>query len=264
MKFLACFLLIASMTADAQSYVDSISDKKIDGLLDKIRAGQASADDRNLLQQIALLVQNKAQEMDVHHVAYKKTLPVADKAIVLFDALNDTLNVANNRKFKAYLLGRAGKFPQAKQETATAIHLYQLKKMHAEVAASQFDLSRLFEFDSKTDSAIYYANLSKAFWRQQGVDLRVLIINNMLVNLLLEANQPEKAELIYQESARLAAEPQMQWQALLDFYFTSALLFTKTNDMASAGRFRNLYADKIAGLAQQGIRAKSYYEPGSQ
>ena len=261
MKHLTFILLfIASLSACAQNSVNNVDEKRMEALLSKIRLKQATDDDKKELQKMAVIIQNKGQDQDENQRQYKKSLATIDKAIVLFDALDDTLNVANNRKFKGYLLGRAGKFTEAKNEIEAAIDLYRIKNMNAGVAVSQFDLARIFEFENKTDSAIYYADISLSYWKSKEVDLRVLIINNMLVSLLLKSNQPEKAKAIQAASELLAKKPQMHWQAIIDFYFTSMLLYKTINDMAVAGDYRQLYAAKIVELRKDGINARSYYE----
>ena len=254
MKHLTFILLfIASLSACAQNSANSADEKRIEALLSKIRLKQATADDKKELQKIAIIIQNKGQDQDENQRQYKKSLATIDKAIVLFNALDDTLNIANNRKFKGYLLGRAGKFPEAKNEIEAAINLYRIKNMNAGVAVSQFDLARIFEFENKTDSAIYYADISRTYWKLKEVDLRVLIINNMLVSLLLKSNQPEKAKAVQGESELLAKNPQMHWQAIIDFYFTSMLLYKTINDMAVASGYRQLYAAKIVELRKTAL-----------
>ena len=257
-------LLITSQSIFAQNNYDNLvsttDEKKADALLEKVRLKQATEDEKNELQRIAVLIQNKAQNQDPNQRDYKKSLASIDKAIVLFDALNDTLDVANNKKFKGFLLGRLGKFRDAKNETTAAIQLYQIKKMNAEVAVSQFDLARMFEFEGKPDSAIYYAGFAHTFWKQKDVDLRVLIINNMLVSLYLKSQEPEQAKTVQQESALLLSKPDMHWQAVIDFYYTSMLLFRTVNDIGVAGDYRKLYDAKIEELRRTGIIAKSYYE----
>ncbi len=261
MKLMLLLILVsASFTAYTQNYTTLTDDSKADALLEKIRLNQATEEDKNELKAIAVSIQNKGQDPAENQKQYKKSIANIDRAIALFSAIGDTLSVANNKKFKGFLLGRNGKMAESKQETETAIALYQLKNMNAEVAVCQFDLARLFEFENKPDSAIYYAILSNKFWKLKGIDLRVLIINNMLVSLLLKDNDAEKAKAIQQESVILVSKPQMQWQAVLDFYFTSMLLFKTINDSAAADDYRLLYNNKIEVLRREGIIAKSYYE----
>ncbi len=264
-QLILLFLFGASIPACAQHNYDNlnsnnIDDKKIDVLLDKIHSGQATADDKKDLYNIAVTLQNNGQDFDQKNQQYKKALASTDKAIALFTELKDTLDIANNRKYKGYLLGKMGKMKDAKTEIKAAVDLYRYKNMNAEVAVSQFDLARIFEFENKTDSAIYYADVAGSFWRMKQVDLRVLIINNMLVSLFLKANLPEKAKTVQQESTLLVVKPDIQWQAIIDFYFTSMLLFRTINDIGIAGDYQRLYLSKIEALRNSGIIAKSYYE----
>ncbi|MEO5591165.1 MAG: hypothetical protein ABIR15_00245 [Chitinophagaceae bacterium] len=253
-------LFVLSLSSYAQNNFESIDEKKVDSLLDKMRLKQATGNDKKELEQIAILIQNKGQDLEEKQHQSKKALATIEKAIVVFTMLGDTLAIANNRKYKGYLSGRLGKFREARNETKTAIDLYRLKNMNAEIAVSQFDLARMFEFENKTDSAIYCAEQSRTFWKSKEVDLRVLIINNMMVSLLLKSNQPEKAKFVQEESQLLVKKPQMHWQAIIDFYFTSMLLYKTMNDMGVASDYRQLYNAKIIELRKEGIDARSYYE----
>ncbi|MEO6315693.1 MAG: hypothetical protein ABIU63_04185 [Chitinophagaceae bacterium] len=260
-KLLFPLLLLVIATANAQPNYENLTDeKKADVLLEKLRSNQATDEDKQALKKIAFLIQNMGQDQDENQRQYKKSLATIDKAIVLFDALKDTLNVANNRKFKGYLLGRFGKFPEAKQEIKAAIDLYSIKDMKAGVAVSEFDLARIFEFQNKLDSAIYFAYKARAFWQSQDVAMRVMLINNMLVSLLLKSEQPEEAGAVQAASALLLNKPDMHWQTIIDFYFTSMLLYRTINDIDTAGNYQRLYLAKVAALQANGIAAKSYYE----
>ena len=259
-QFIFLLLFAASLPVSAQNNYDNTDEKKISALLDKIHSGKSTEDDKKDLYNIAITIQNNGQDFDQKYHQYKKALTSTDKAIELFNELKDTLDIANNRKYKGYLLGRMGKLKEAKTEIKVAVDLYRFKNMNAEVAVSQFDLARIFEFENKTDSAIYYAAMAGSFWRIKQVDLRVLIINNMLVSLFLKVNQPEKAKSVQEESKLLITKPDIQWQAILDFYFTSMLLYRTINDMGVAGDYQHLYLSKIEALKSSGIIAKSYYE----
>ena len=262
MKNLISFiLLVAFLPVFAQNYNDVLADeKKAEQLLDKVRSKQATEDEKKELFDIANLLQNRGRDLDEKQHQSKKAVAEVEKAIVFFNALNDTLSLANSRQYKGYLLGRMGKFREAKNETEAAIDLYRLSNMNAGVAISQFDLARMFEFENRLDSAIYYASLSRAFWKPKQADQRVMIADNMLVSLFLKSNQPEKARSVQEESSLLAKNPDMHWQSVIDYYFTSMLLFRTVNNIAVAGDYQQRYLSKIAELRNQGIIAKSYYE----
>jgi len=252
-------VLFACLPVYAQHNYD-IDENKVDLLVNKVRDQQATPAEKKELQDIAVIKQTQGQDMDQRRFQYKKNMAAIDKAIALFTVLNDTLNLANNRKFKGYLLGRFEKFTDAKKEIKAAIELYRLSHINADVAVSQFDLARIFEFENKPDSALYYARLARNFWASQQVDLRILIINNMEVSLLLKQNEPDKAKLVQQASSLLITKPQMHWQAIIDFYFTSMLLYRSLNDIGTAGSYQHLYLAKLDELKATGIVVRSYYE----
>jgi hypothetical protein len=233
-------------------------------LVGKVRSAQASAAEKQQLAAVAGKFQNESQQLERSGRQNKKALEYTDKSIAAWEALADTPNLALSHKYKSFLLGRMGKYAEAKQETNTTIALYNAQKENAGVALAQLDLARFYQLESKLDSAVILALSSRAYWKRQGNHLRLLMTNNMLVNLELEANEPEKGEKIFRESQLLAANPEIHWQALLDFYYTSFMLYQKMNDIGTASRYRNLYFEKQSALSQQGITAKSYYEEGGR
>jgi tetratricopeptide (TPR) repeat protein len=264
MKQVLWLLLMAALSAKGQNHGEAISEQKTSLLLDKIRLQLATEDDRNDLQKIALALQDKGQWLDEHSHDYKKAAQHIDRAIELYQALGDSLNLAFNKKYKGLLLVRQGKTAAAKAEIRSAIDLYRRKNTGAGVAAAQFDLARIFEYDNKQDSAIYYAEQARAYWKEQEDNLQIIVINNMLVYHLLQQSRAEKAQLVYNESKLLLAKQPTHWQPLLDFYFTSMLLFRQINDATLANQYRELYFDKMETLKKEGISAKSYYESYGQ
>ena len=264
MKYLLWLLITGWLPAAAQHYTDYLDKKNPSQLLDKIRSRQATAADSAELQQMAIIIQNNGQRIDQEQRQYKKSLASIDSAIILFTVLNDTVNIANNRKYRGYLLGRLEKYKEAKIEIQAAADLYSRTGNKAGKAVCQFDLARMFELQDKIDSAIYYANISRDYWKLQGNDARVLITNNMIVNIWLNAHEIEKAGAVYRDSEQLIKRPGLYWQELIDFYYTSERLFKNMNDMATAIRYRGLYEQQIIALQKQGIRAISYYEMSGQ
>ncbi|MEO5685232.1 MAG: hypothetical protein ABIQ88_21480 [Chitinophagaceae bacterium] len=257
-------VLFASLFANAQNFSAGLDEKKAGMLLEKVRTQQATEDEKKALQEMALAAQNSGQWFDERNHDYKKSMQNIDHAIVFYTALGDTLNLAFNKKYKGHLLVRLGKLPAAKNEIQAAVYLYQLSNTGAGVAAAQFELARIFEYENKADSAVYYAGLSRAYWQLQENNLQLVVINNMLVYHLLQLNQTEKAQSVYQASQLLLKKQAVHWQPLLDFYFTAMLLYRQINDMSGANRYRDLYYNKKAELQAQGITARSYYERDGQ
>ncbi|MDE3248820.1 MAG: hypothetical protein KGO82_09185 [Bacteroidota bacterium] len=258
--FLFILLALAARPLLAQETDLFTNSSAFTALVTKVRNAQASPAEKQQLAAVAGKFQNESQQGRQN----KKALEYIDKSILAWQALADTPNLALNHKYKAFLLGRMGKYTEAKQETNTTIALYTAQKENAGVALAQLDLARFYQLESKLDSAVMLALTSRAYWKRQGNQLRVLMTNNMLVNLELEANEPEKGEKIFHESQLLAANPEIHWQALLDFYYTSFMLYQKMNDVGTASRYRSLYFEKQSALSQQGISARSYYEEGGR
>jgi hypothetical protein len=262
--FVPVLLTVVCLHANAQHYTDATDDKQTDLLVNKMRQQTATEEDRVALQKIAFALQDNSQRLDEQQHDYRKSLQNTDKALTLFETLGDTLNMAFNRKYKGHLLVRLNKIAAAKAEIRAAIALYRAKNTGAGVASSQFDIARIFEFENKPDSAIYYAKAAGAYWQLQENNLQTIVINNLLLYQLLQLNQTEKAQAVYRESESLLKKQAPHWQPLLDYYFTAMLLFRQINDISNANHYRELYIDKMESLRKEGINAKSYYETFAQ
>lgn len=256
--------MLSSLLAAAQNYLNLADDKQADLLLNKVRSQTATEEDRAALQKFAISFHNDAQRLDEQQHDYRKSLQNIEKAINICEVTGDTLNNAFNRKYKGHLLMRLNKVSAAKEEIRQAINLYRSKNTGTGVASSQFDLARIFEFENKADSAIYYAGAARTYWQQQENNLQTLVINNLMQYHLLQLNQTEKAETIYHESELLLKKQAPHWQPLLDYYFTSMLLFRQINDLTASTHYRELYIAKMDALRKEGINARSYYENFAQ
>lgn len=253
MKYLFCLLLIGiSQKSAAQS--DTIS-----ALITRLKKTAITAAEKKALRAFAFDIQNRGQRLDESGQDYKKALQLTDSAIYLFKCLQDTLSEANNRKFKGYLLGRFGKYAEGKMEIRKAIQLFQLKQADWGVAVSQFDLSRLYEFQNKLDSALHYCNVAIAYWKRKGNLQRVFLDQNMLINLLTKTNEITRAQKVQFESQKISDSIKPQWQGLLDFYIVSENLYKATNEINAANNYHRLYSKLVEALKKSGIHANSYF-----
>ena len=83
----------------------------------------------------------------------------------------------------------------------------------------------------------------------------------MLAYHLLQSTKTEKAQLVYNKFKLLLEKQPVHWQPLLDFYFTSMLLFRQTNDAPLVAYYQDLYFNKVEALKREGIvTPRSYYE----
>jgi len=209
---------------------------------------------------MALGLQNRGQFLDERNHDYKGALMLTDSAVSLFNSLKDTLNEANNRKFRGYLLGRFKRYEEGKGEIQKAIQLFQLKNAMWGVAVSQFDLSLLYEFENKLDSAIYYCNTSILYWKTEGNSDRVFLNQSMLIHLLIKSNDLIKAKMIQNDSRKISENTKQHYQGLLNFYIVSENLYKATKEFDSADSYRNFYARLITELGSTGIAARSYFD----
>lgn len=237
--------------------------RKVDSLLNRIESNTMVDTDKNELKAMAFDLQNRGQFLDEREHDYKNSLVFINKAIAIFKYLDDTLNIANNKKFKGYLLGRFGKFSDAKSEIKQAIDLFRSKNREWGVAVSEFDLSRVYEFENKLDSAIYYCTSSLTYWKSQNDIFRIVNNQTMLIHLLVKDKQLSKAKSIQEELEQLTNATKLQWQAMIDFYLVSAKLYEALNTPELSAKYTTLYNNKIVELKQQNIVAKSYYDSGS-
>jgi len=258
--FLVIILYFLSLQAYGQDSVYAEYEKKADTLMTKIKARSNSEGDVKELKQIAFGFQNYGQLLDESGHDHINALKYTDKAINFFTVLGDTASIANNNKFKGYLLGRLKRFPEAKAIIKTAIGLYQLLKKDAGVAVSQFDLSRVYEMENKFDSAIYYCNISLAYWNSKSVAPRMLGNQTMLINLLIKIKDNERAKATQLISEKLITTQDFHWQDLIDFYFVSAQLYKAINESVTAANYQKLYDNKIADLKKENIIARSYFD----
>lgn len=253
--FISIFVLCIVFAGRSQAQTDST-----EFLLSKLRSGAITTVERKQLKTIAYDVQNRGQLLDESSHDYAGSLILVNKAITIFSSLGDTLSVANNRKFKGYLLGRLAKFSEGRVEIQQAISLYQLKNAPWGVAVSQFDLARLFDFENNLDSALFYCNIAISYWKTEKNSGRIFLNQNLLINLLTKLNRLAEAKLLQTESSKMSEHPEHHWQGLLDFYVVSENFFKAANEFESAGKYQKLYDEKISDLKKEGITAKSYFD----
>ncbi|MEO7485558.1 MAG: hypothetical protein ABIU77_00600 [Ferruginibacter sp.] len=261
MKFLSTFLfLLYSVGAYGQSQPVTSEDSTMRELLEKIKTKSITAEEKKKLTAIAYDVQNNGQTIAEQQHDYKGALELTSAAINLFKSLNDTTSIANNQKFKGYLLGRLGNYSEAKKEISNAIKLYKSLGKEYGVAVSHFDLAMVYESENKIDSAIYYTNAALDFWQSKSVGYRIFGLQTMLTNLYTKSNELAKAKSFQQASEKLLNDPDLHWQNLIDYYFVSEELYKKEKNNVSYNHYKDLYTGKIAELKQQGITGKSLYD----
>ncbi len=259
MKHLSLLALLFVITC-VRAQTPDINGEATKALLKKANAKSMTSDERKELKKIAFALQNFGQNLDELKHDYKGSLKYINQAIMLFDSMDDTLNVANNKKFKGYLLSRLDNFTEAKIEIDESIRMFKLKKADWGVAVSQFDLSRVYEFENKLDSAIYYSNTALVYWQSRKDSFRILGLQTMLINLLTKSGDYTKAISLQKETEKLTGNPELHWLNLIDFYYVSYQLFKRSADTIHYERYKELYTNKLAELSKTGTSARSFYD----
>jgi len=257
--YLGLITLFISLMGFGIATPDSIVDAQINYLLEKIISATINDNERIELKTLNYAVQNEGFILEEKSKDYEGSLVQINKALNVWIALNDTINEANNRKYKGYLLGNLNMFPEAKNEINLAIKLFQLKNYNYGVAVSQFDFAQVYKLENKLDSALFFANLALKFWKAEGDKKRILIINNLLIAIYTQSKKYTYAEEIQLESKEISKLEGMYWMPLIDFYCVSYQLYEQTNS-SSAETYRTLYNKKKEYLKKQGISANSKYE----
>ena len=167
-----------------------------------------------------------------------------DSAMEIWTALKDTIRGANLLKYRGYLLGRLGRFAEAKADIDSAIYLFRKKEYEMGVMVSEFDLSKMYESQFKLDSALKYATLTFSYWKVKRDTSRIIVSVNQLINLYLKMKQFEAALDIQRESTQLLEKRDLHPLQLMDFYFLSIQLFKKANYLKKVRHYQQIFDEQ--------------------
>jgi tetratricopeptide (TPR) repeat protein len=259
-RYLIFLLCTASLVARSQSARDAIIDKEYNKCMAKISAGKMDSADSAAFKMFIYGVQNTGQQLAEREHDYSKALDYTNKAIDCWKAMKDSINEANNRKFKGFLLGQLQRFAEAKVEIDTAILFYSLARKDWGVAVSQYDLAFVYLLEQKPDSAVYFSTKALAYWKDKKDPARVLGVQNLLLYAKIQLKQFEEAAIIQLSSDSLAALKDMHWQPVIDHYFVSQLMYFQQGKKAASARYKKLYSDTKAILRADDVNALSTFE----
>ncbi|MEJ7694606.1 hypothetical protein [Daejeonella sp.] len=259
------FLLIifgGRVVAQNTTFESSLSkiNVKVDSLLKKLTTMVITEEEKKGLKTLGYLIQNEGLLQGDSFQNYTKSLELVNTALSIWTALNDTLNEANNRKYKGLLHGHLNNFREAKTQIEYAIKLFSGKKALWGVAVSHFDLSKVYEIENKLDSALIYNRYARLYWNSTVDTGRILINNNQAINIYYRLNDLPNALLIQKSTAPLLKKSNLHWQNVLDFNFLSYILYHRLNDKILSASFQRLYKNKLPERKQLGVTVKSIYE----
>lgn len=209
---------------------------------------------------LTLEIQNKSFVFDENGGDIDSSIYYAELALKNWLALSDTVNEANNRKYLGYLYGKKGFYEKGKTEIFKAISLFSLKSYEAGVAVSNFDLSKVYGFEKKYDTALLYIDKALNYWQQKADTFRILTNNNQKLFLLIQTKNYEDAKLLQQKSEKLLVKKKLHWRPVVDFYYLSIELYEKMKNKSVRNNYERLYTVKIKELERKGLNVVKFYK----
>jgi len=242
--FLICLLIFANAHLFSQTVDCTVS---LNNLL-KSQKETISEEKKKEIIPCVYEIQNEGFYFDEKKCKYDSAKYKIESALKIWQHINDTLNQANLLKYLGYLNGRLGYFDSGKKQISGAINLYTIKKVEYGVAVSLFDLSKIYEFENKIDSAIFFSNKALNYWKQKNNSGRIVGINNNLINLFLKKKELQNSKSLIAKNNNYVVKDEIYWLQELDFYFISSQYFLKIKDKKNKKKYLTLYSDKISEL----------------
>ena len=206
--------------------------------------------------------QNQGFLLDEKECKYDSAAMKIELALDAWIHLGDTLSQANLLKYLGYLNGRLERFSIGKQQIHEAKKLYGLKNAAFGVAVSLFDLAKVYTYENKLDSAIYFIMEAKQYWISQNVPSRIIGLNNHLIYLATLSDIHKDVETYIFENKKLVKKPDVYWQHELDFYFNSEAYYKKYGNAKMANLYAKKYKDKAGQPDEDSPFLKySLYDP---
>ena len=104
MKFILSFIFpLINLSLFGQHLSADSTNNQIALLLNKVADKSISDEERKELKGLTYTIQNKGFSLEEMSHDYKNSLGEIDKALAIWIAMADTINEANNRKFRGYL-----------------------------------------------------------------------------------------------------------------------------------------------------------------
>ena len=196
-------------------------------------------------------IQNEGFFLDEEKCKYDSSKIQIEKALSLWQHINDTANQANLLKYLGYLNGRLGYFHLGKIQISKAIELFTSKNMDYGVAVSWFDLAKVYEFENKIDSALFFTTKALDYWKQKSNGKRIFGLNNYLIHLLAKGKKSKYIDTLIRKNSLYLLKEKIYWREELDYYFTAFKLFEKTKEKENKKRFLSLYLLKMSELKKE-------------
>ena len=170
---------------------------------------------------------------------YEKAKVAIDSSINIWLKVKDTMQLANVYKYKGYILGHLHKFSSAKDTLKLAINIYDYFNFPSGKAVCFFDLAKVYEEENILDSSFVLLNKAKEFWLTKNDTIRLVGINNALINLYIKKENWTQIYNFIDESDKLIQMKNFPSQLLIDYYKVKIDIYKKTNQKAKLEKIEN-------------------------
>jgi len=242
-----------------QQNSDSL-DVRIKVLVDKIKNKTISEAEHSELIGYVYRVQSKGFALEEKQHDFANSLIQIEKATALWEAIGDTLSIANLLKYKGVLYGKLKQFDKGKRDLNKAISLFKSKQYESGVAVSYHDYSILYDQESKIDSALFYETKAVDFWNIEHDSMRIVVSNSQFINLYLKQKKFDTAIKFVNQTDLILKQVKIPDVMALNFYYISYALYNTTKNVELAKKYKDLYTEKIEGFKKDNIMMKSMYE----
>ena len=163
---------------------------------------------------------------------YEKAKIAIDSSINIWLKVKDTMQLANDYKYKGYILGYLHKFSSAKDTIKLAINIYDYYKFPSGKAVCFRNLAKVYEEENIFDSSFVLLNKAKIYWLTINDSIRLVGINNDLINLNIKTENWTQAYNIIDENEKLILMKNFPSQLLIEYYKVKIDIYKKSNQPA--------------------------------
>ncbi len=195
----------------------SLYDKQPDSSLYYFEKASKIYDSLNDVRKTAQIYQNMAFICDEGLDNKSQAVVYAEKAKDAWYMINSDVDVANMLKYLGYLNGYLGDFTKAKFQTHEALEIYEHMNNEQGKAVTLLNFAKVYQYEGKYDSSIYYAQKAKAIWKNDANNSRLFNLNNFLIQVYLADNGIAECVKMIEENKRMIND-NIYWKDQLDYF----------------------------------------------
>jgi len=141
---------------------------------------------------------NIAGIYDEKFKSYSEALKYSLESMKDWEALGDSMQIANLKKYIGFLHGQDNNFVEAEKHVHEAIKIYRILDFKEGIAVSKINLSKI-----KLKEAIQYFNESKSFWQSKNKKSRIFDNNLVGIELFNELNNNLEVNSLIRENEKI-------------------------------------------------------------